>query len=251
LGHLLTLIEARPWENVLAMPLAADDGRNEVIAKAWRAQAKAHSHRPEVLVNAAAFLQHWNVDEAKRLLEAAIALEPDEWKWRLRLGRVMLNSARACSNLASQRVFAGEAMTCLKKAAEIADLHKRDVFLDGLIEGAFLSGDHAQAKEFAQRAIGASGVGGWERGNVLHIAHTVLGALAYEESDILTARYHLEESLMVPKSPQFQVRGPSPHLLLRLEFMQEVVDSYLLRWQERFGLPAGWTLRPKAQFQHV
>jgi len=242
LQNLLALIEHSPWEAVLAVPLAPDDARNEVIAKAWRDQTKIHQLRPDVLANAAAFLHHWDMEEAKQLLEAAIKLEPAEWKWRVRLGRVLLNGARACSESAAQWALARKALTVLKEAEAIASSRERHSFLDGLTEGALLAGDRPAATEYAEQSLIASVSSGWERGNLQHMAHTVLGALAFDGSDLTRAQRHLEESLMVPESPQFKMRGPSTHLLRRMASVPLIFEAYVRRWKARFGLPIGWAL---------
>lgn len=238
LGHLRTLIQLVPWEPVLAVPLSQDEARHVAVADTWRHQAQLHERRADVLTNAAMFLQNWDFDEAKSLLLAAIDLEPNEWRWRLRLGRVLLDAARRDSRREVQ--IAREALFLFREAATRATTRESEAFLDGLTESAFLIGD-ATAAEYAESALAAAEAAPWAGGNLVHMAHTVLGALAFDAGDRLLARWHLEQSLVVPKSPQFAIRGPSSHLLKKFG-EEDTTRSYLSRWQANFGLPDGWSL---------
>jgi hypothetical protein len=125
----------------------------------------------------------------------------------------------------------------------VARAGERPGILGSVAEAALLSGDSASARAYAERAVQAK-TPGWAVGLLTHRGHAVLGALEYDAGNTRQAVRHLELSMPLESSPQFQVRGPSPHLLRRLRGTSEDarVDAFVTRWEARFGLPEGWTL---------
>ena len=95
--HLKILISLVPEESFLAVPLDPSSAKYALIATEWRDQARAHGDSAEVISNAALFLARSDLDEACRLLENAIHLEPHVWTWRFHLGRILQQGDRRCN----------------------------------------------------------------------------------------------------------------------------------------------------------
>lgn len=241
--HLRFLVSERPDEAFLAMWLDPSDEKHLRVAEEWRAQARRHRDSPGVLANAATFLSDWDFTEATTLFRQVVALEPREWRWRLRFARVLLK--RADRDRDNAEALARQAGIELDEALALALATDHALLYDARAEAALMCDDLVTAIRNAKSALEAAAKQPeWFQGNLLHIGHTVLGAVAFDSGDWDRALDHLESSLLVPESPQFDVRGPSKRLLRRLlrAGQQDVVDGYLDRWRARFGLPKDWAI---------
>jgi hypothetical protein len=143
-----------------------------------------------------------------------------------------------------REVLAADALTSLQEGLLLAAESERRFIYSPLSEAALLSRNVKSAEEYAHLSVVAAEHADWIQGTLRHTAHMVLGALAFDNGDTLGALRHLEESLLVPASPQFQVRGPLAVLLRKLSAAGrcEIVAAYVGRWQARFDLPQGWSL---------
>lgn len=244
LEHLKVLISLVPEESFLAMPLDPSSAKYALIATEWRDQARAHGDSAEVISNAALFLARSDLDEACRLLENAIHLEPHVWTWRFHLGRILQQGAERTHDPSEKRLLSGEALAALNEALPGAPDTEAPYIHALLAEAALFGGDRVTAASHARKAIDTADAADWARGLTLHMAHTCLGILAFDEGDQPRALDHLAKSLSVPESPQFCVRGPVRGLLQRLSASGEsaLVEGYLAEWHSRFGLPDGWSL---------
>jgi hypothetical protein len=244
LEHLRILIALNPSEAFLAMPLDPSDSRHERIAAEWRKQARLHSDSPDVLVNAAMFLVHWNYEEGRDLGSRALRLQPDSWQRHLQYGRMLLQRAARCAPTAAAKELAAEALREFECGFALASDSARLLFHDALAEATLIGDDHVKAATHARTALAVADSGEWAEGRLLHVAYTVLGSLAFDQGDLPAAREWLERSLLVPESPQFCVTGPCPHLLRRLSAAGDdaAVEEYLTLWRDRFTLPTNWKL---------
>jgi hypothetical protein len=241
--HLKRLISANPAEPFLSMPLDPSNLKHRAIAEEWRAQCQLLANSPAVLSNAATFLVHWDWREALLLIDRGIRLEPAGWRWRKQRGDILLHAARKAVER-EREVLAADALTSLQEGLLLAAESERRFIYSPLSEAALLSRNVKSAEEYAHLSVVAAEHADWIQGTLRHTAHMVLGALAFDNGDTLGALRHLEESLLVPASPQFQVRGPLAVLLRKLSAAGrcEIVAAYVGRWQARFDLPQGWSL---------
>jgi hypothetical protein len=253
LEHLTALVAARPTETFLAMPLRSDEPMHRRVAEVWRNQVRRHRDSSLVLANAALFLAHWNPAEAELLIRQAIELQPRVWQWRHQLGRLLVSAAANELDPASRSRLAHTATKELSAALDLVPESNHAMLYEILCEAALLCGETFHASAFAQMALDASAVEDWSRGNVLHMAHTVLGCLAFDRNDLPEAVRHLGLSLAVPESPQFEVRGPSKHLLERILSggHRQIVIAYVDDWRRRFTLPEAWNLAGLDGRKHV
>lgn len=116
---------------------------------------------------------------------------------------------------------------------------------------AFHLGRFFEAKQFAERALALAPTfqDNWNYGNAIHLGHTVLGLLALNNQDTLTAISELYASGQTPGSPQLNSFGPTMQLakaLLKvgqvepvLAFIEdcrsfwEMGDAWLALWERR------------------
>jgi hypothetical protein len=98
---------------------------------------------------------------------------------------------------------------------------------------AFLLGNHARARELAERALALapSYQDNWNYGNAVHFAHTVLGLLALKEGDVSAAVDALARSGATPGSPQLGSFGPN--MQLAKELLRSGQAESVLRYFEQ------------------
>lgn len=128
----------------------------------------------------------------------------------------------------------------LKKLKDATTEEEAIVRLPGAAAAAFLLGDHANAKLYADRTLLLADryPQNWNYGNAVHLGHTVLGLLALHDGNALEAIAELRASARTPGSPQLNTFGPTMQLakaLLREGHtapVLEYLDACRLFWVE-------------------
>lgn len=103
------------------------------------------------------------------------------------------------------------------------------VHLPSAAAAAFHLARFAEARAFAERGLALAPLfhENWNYGNAIHIGHTVLGLIALNDSDEITAIVELAASGNTPGSPQLNSFGPTMQLakaLLRAGHVEPVLE---------------------------
>jgi len=135
-----------------------------------------------------------------------------------------------------QRLKASALERAPKELAEVDSANTQDKLfyaLPSAAMAAFLLGEHARAKELAEKALALAPVyeRNWNFGNALHSAHTVLGLLALSKGDVAYAIKELEKAGATPGSPQLHSSGPS--MQLAKELLRRGESEAVLRYFEQ------------------
>jgi hypothetical protein len=216
-GHALWLIEHHPEAGAAGVveaqldPILSAAGYKRGRAL-WLEHAAAKPKDTRVLDNAARFLLVWDPAEAERLLKAGQALEPNEPRWATELGH--LKSLELSRLKGEKRTAAARAaLGYYEHATRGVDADGRRSLLPNLAKLSFEAGDPAAAQKYALEMLAeAEHDQSWNHGNLLHVAHLVLGRLALKQGDVEQAKKELLESASTAGSPQLDSFGPSMRL---------------------------------------
>ncbi|MFH1817639.1 MAG: hypothetical protein ABIK08_18970 [Pseudomonadota bacterium] len=118
------------------------------------------------------------------------------------------------------------------------------VHLPSAAAAAFHLGRFAEAKSYAERclSLAPSFQENWNYGNAIHIGHTVLGLIALNDGDEVTAIAELAASGNTSGSPQLNTFGPTMQLakaLLRAGHVEPVL-GYLRRCRAFWEMGGTW-----------
>jgi len=118
------------------------------------------------------------------------------------------------------------------------------VHLPSAAAAAFHLGLFGEARAFAERSLALAPLfqENWNYGNAIHIGHTVLGLIALNEGDEITAIAELVASGKTPGSPQLNSFGPTMQLakaLLRAGHV-EPVPEYLEQCRAFWEMGGAW-----------
>jgi len=198
--------------------------------RVWEKHAARFHDEPEVLGNAAQWMQHLAAVEpgyatqALTLLERARSIDPKELRWALLLGMTRLDAAMKQTPLQSVET-AKQAITALEATLTLGDAAMLDLLLSGkgpveaaLAEARFITGDHARAKADAELALTKLDPkkDSWNHGNLVFDLHQRLARIALAQGDVKEAAAQLIASGKTPGSPQLNSFGPSMSLASEL-----------------------------------
>ncbi len=198
--------------------------------RVWEKHAARFHDEPQVLGNAAQWMQHLAAvepaysKEALMLLERARSLEPKELRWALLLGMASLDAATKQTPPQSVDT-AKKAIAALEASLTLGDAAGRDLLLAGkgpveaaLAEARFITGDLTKAKADAEIALTKLDPkkDSWNHGNLDFALHQLLGRIALAQGDGKEAAAQLIASGKTPGSPQLNSFGPSMSLASEL-----------------------------------
>ena len=198
--------------------------------RAWEEQIERHPDNAIFLDRFASFLGSSDRDHSIELLRRALEVEPDNGWRAYRLGSTYLSLAE-WSHLDKQYPNAAEdALEQFDRAYELGGPGEfAGLVLTGRAKSAFLAKRYDLAADDAREMLNAFETDqSWNRGNLVHDGHMILGRIALIRGDVADAKVHLLESGKTPGSPQLASFGPNMSLALSLlekgEF--EVVSEY-------------------------
>jgi tetratricopeptide (TPR) repeat protein len=198
--------------------------------RVWEEHAARFHDEPQVLGNAAQWMQHLGAMEpayatqAVTHLERARSLDPSELRWALLLGMTSLDVANKQKPPQSVAT-AKQAIIALEASLTLGDAAKRDLLLSGkgpveaaLAEARFITGDFIKAKADAETALTKIDPkkDSWNHGNLFFNLHQLLGRIALAQGDMKEAAAQLIASGKTPGSPQLNSFGPGMSLALEL-----------------------------------
>jgi tetratricopeptide (TPR) repeat protein len=232
--HVSWLIENRPRHAVCGTVLSTVNQTFEAETydqglKLWRRQIETHPDDATLYGHAARFVLRNDPAAALDFLAGAKAVDPDNPEWPRRLaGLYTLMSVHGPAGMREES--GGLAYAEWKDAYAITPAERRINLYVPLSKAAWNAREHADAREWADRALAA--VDELQQrnahGEAVLTGHLVLGRLALREGDVEAAKRHLLAAGRTPGSPMLNSFGPSMALadeLLR-EGHREVVLEY-------------------------
>jgi hypothetical protein len=218
-AHVLWSIEHDPRSPVLGFPEGAEldrayeDRAYEEGKALWLTQIHRHSRDPDVLWNAARYLDFQHQGLAMTLREQGRGLEPDNPRWSSELGFTLsLELRSAC---ADRPALARSSLEAFEDAlARTLDEDRHFALLSYVGEAAFEAREPASARWYARELLSMSEryAGSWNFGNAMHNGNTLLGRSALREGDVPGAAAYLRRAGATPGSPQLNSFGPDMQL---------------------------------------
>ena len=246
-GHVLWLIRNAPQAGILGTPHGQVDPHSDAdgyIAgkQAWTRHLEREPTNVTFLGHAASFYSPFQDRERViALLEKVQRLDPRNANWPMQLGHLYLRDAASTERLRSRlrmaegsdaddpgtrrlsalvdshspddrAPMAGRALEHLRRAYELAGSDEERTFLlEGLAAAAFCAGKHGDARSYAEMMLAAQPTRRNDEGHI-HKANIVLGRLALEEDDLVTAKRHLLAAGQVSGAPTLGSFGPNMRL---------------------------------------
>lgn len=215
--HILWLIEHQPEAPVLGVATLGVspvlDGRlYRQGAAIWDRHLERNPNNLAILHNASAYFLFAEREHAIELLERASRIEPENPRWRERIGRTRMLDARAGSEPDVES--ATEAVADFESVLEETDDTRRLHVLADAAEAAALAEDWEKAVEYADALLrsAAEDTTDWFYGNAVHRGNLVLGAVAFARGDLDRAARFLVRAGDTPGSPQLNSFGPRMRL---------------------------------------
>ncbi|MGN6546830.1 MAG: tetratricopeptide repeat protein [Aureliella sp.] len=196
----------------------------------WLTKIEKHRENPLVLANAAKFFLLPERSIAEDLLLRAQKLDPHNPTWYERLGHLYRLSIHR-EDAARRREIASRSLEQFERCLAFqTDARFADALLPDLARAALEAGEDVKAEQYAARALAASQESGrnWNRGNLIHHAHLVLGRLALKAGDIEKAKARLLGSGRTPGSPQLDSFGPN--MTLAKELLEQGEKAAVLEY---------------------
>lgn len=211
--HVLWLIEHQPEAPVLGLTTLGvnpvRDGRlYRQGAAIWERHLERDPNNLAILHNASAYFLFAERELALELLERASRIEPENPRWRERIGRTRMLDARAGTEPDVES--ATEAVAAFESVLEETDDTWRLNVLADAAEAAALAEDWEKAVEYANDLLrsAAEDTTDWFYGNAVHQGNLVLGAVAFAKGDVNQAALFLVRAGRTPGSPQLNSFGP-------------------------------------------
>lgn len=231
--HILWLIRNAPEAEILAYPYVHLDrhletGGYQEARKAWHDQIAKDPNNPTILYHAAKAFTLSDRELAIQLLLKAQSLDGHNPKWARELGHLYELDRRGGSDDDNVKL-AEKALTQFERAYELTDGAAREVFLVNLAKNAFVAGQYAKAREYAEAALHDNS-SGWNHGNRTHWGHLTLGRIAFAEGNIEEAKYRLIAAAMIQGSPQLNSFGPD--MTLAEELLEACQKDVVLKYFE-------------------
>lgn len=215
--HILWLIEHQPEAPVLGV---ATVGVNPTLdgrlyrqgAAIWTRHLERDPNNLAILHNASVYFRFAERELAIELLERASQIEPENPRWRERIGQTRMLDALAGSEpdveSATEAVAAFESVL-----EETGDTRRLDVLADAA-EAAALAEDWEKAIVYANDLLRSAteDTTDWFYGNAVHRGNLVLGRVAFAKGDVDRAGRFLVRAGDTPGSPQLNSFGPGMRL---------------------------------------
>jgi hypothetical protein len=224
--HILWIIENHPEASIAGSPEGqlTFDPDEEVYAKAralWLKQVVAHSQNTAVLSNAADFFNGRERIMAESLIKQAATIEPENYQWFQRLGRLHERAWRWSSGEES-RNSAWKAFVYYEQAWRATRRDQdRAYLLPEVTKFAYEAGNLNKAAAYATTLLNkyARSKQSPNYGDAIHYGNLVLGRVALARGNIVRAKAYLLESGKTPGSPHLDSFGPS--MILAKELLEK------------------------------
>lgn len=146
--------------------------------------------------------------------------------------------SRAAANLAKQE-------ESLKTAT---DQREKFYLTTQLATLALAAGETEKATSYSQSLLEQAPAmqRDWNYGNAIHVAHLVLGEIALNAGDVLSAKNHLLAAANIPGSPQLNSFGPNMRLANQLlakgerDVVVQYFDLCARFWDRQFSKLEAW-----------
>jgi tetratricopeptide (TPR) repeat protein len=261
--HMLWFIANHPdWEFVtfseyLIFPPFDKEGY-ETLKKEWLVQVDKHPRNPNVIGNAAAFLDLQDSDLSIEFYKKASALDPENYKWPTRLAGIYSSRVTDESGIVHQR----DATLSLKYYEEALDKDPKESIVDAALRSlagvesekefhryyllpdvakeALEVGDLQKAERYSKELLDLSSKRRPnDNGDGIFWGNTILGRVSLRKGDIEAAKRYLIESGKTTGSPVLHSFGPS--MILAKELLDKGERNTVI---EFFHLCAKfWALR--------
>jgi tetratricopeptide (TPR) repeat protein len=246
--HIFWFIKHMPAHIILSQPEAHPHFHTEFDVlyiqgeQLWDEQLSKDPNDVAILVNAAHFYYHHNWGKAISLLEAALAVAPNNEQIKDRLAFTYELSAR--SDKSDERLK--RAMQLREELAKVSDRTLRKLIK--LAETAYKLDSFEDCRALAKEVLSRSAPYD-ENGDEFHIANQLLGLIALEDDDLHTADLALLRSCEIKATPVLGSFGPKFQLAKKLLAQGEksTVLKYLrkcsLFWKSGQTCLAYWWLQ--------
>ena len=246
-AHIYWLIRNQGGSELAASRYVAIDPRENLDAwqKArdmWLAQVQANPRNTGILRNAGDFLIEESPDEAEAIYTQGGRVEPANAMWPARLGMLFTLQSSKREGLEKERLQQ-RALEAYGGAVRLARREERVGLLAEATRAALAAGNTDRARQYAQQ-IGVAAAEG--DGELLHLAHTLLGIVALRSGNPDEAVTQLMRSARVPVTGRMAAEGPSMELawMLAQAGRREAVVQYLRAcrdlWPEGTGRLQAW-----------
>ena len=242
--HVLWLVKNAPSADVVgSVDARLDAGTNPgaygEAAKALQEHVAKDPKNVRLLANAAEFFTTEDKSYAVECLTRCVEMEPNNPRWYEKLGFIQSLDARSTAFFGSatppDRDGAKKALAAQERALELtSDQDKRLILTRNMAETAFAAGNMEKARSYASTVLKGSGFAfGWDRGNRIHAANTILGKIALNEGDIDKAKDHLIAAGRCGGSPQLDSFGPD--MSLATELLEKGEKDAVVKYLELCG----------------
>lgn len=237
--HIFWLIEHHP-ESELAgspeariLPIGPSEGSEgyERGKQLWLEQVEKHPNSPAILRNAAEFLSLFDRKTSHDLLEKALALSPNDPMTSSMLAQSLEQERMLTKSPEEKTALAKQTFTLLEGTLSGLEGAERFYALGEVAGAALNSGETVKAELYASELLQSAEKfkKDWNYGNALHKGNVILGRIALQHGDIVSAKQHLLAAGETPGSPQLDSFGPNMTLAKELleKGERDVVLTYL------------------------
>lgn len=235
--YALYLIEHQPDHPAISCsalnPIFSENSApfQEAAKRLFLAHIEKDKKNVSLLRNAANYFRFLDFNLSEKILKMARDIEPYKPEWPEELAYLYYRETRRRDEDEKARIKYGA--LALKEQERARALNRFNIFardldtLEKLPEYAYVAGEYVRAKKYAKRVLRKCK--GDEDADAFHKAHQILGKLALQDSDLVSAGNHLLESARVKGSASLNSFGPSMELAAELLKVgkEEVVLEYL------------------------
>jgi len=202
-------------------PFPFKKGPFSEAASIWKEHVQKNPENTKILGNAAAFFMMSDQQFTRQCLEKCAALEPNNPEWQERLAQAYSMQNMVAEMLGTvpsgTQEDAKKALEAKEKAFGMtSDADARISAMGEIAKLAFNAGEYEKARKYASDVLsGIKLAQGWDEGNLIHEANTVLGRLALKDGDMAKAKEYLIASASISGSPQLDSFGPTSMTLAK------------------------------------
>jgi tetratricopeptide (TPR) repeat protein len=221
--HILWIIKNHPdvmgLDSEIFLVPELDNPAFEQAKKLWLEQVKKNPKNIKILRNAAQFFYQDDKDDAEKLINRAMELEPKSYEWPAELGHLYHLCWIGAKKTEEKIKFAKLSFQQYEKALklDIDEIHE-SYLLPDIAKAAFESGDSKNAKDYCERMLREVETFKKEGnyGSVIHDGNMVLGRIALKSGDIKNAKEYLIKAGNTPGGPVLGSFGPNLSLAKEL-----------------------------------
>jgi tetratricopeptide (TPR) repeat protein len=230
--HIFWVIQNHPGSELAGTGymslMKRDDGSSyRRASEMWEEQIRRHPTETKVLGNAGNFFLLEDSQRAEKYFLKCVEIEPDNPKWPSCLAHLYSLEMMDRGDR-ERKVLARKALEQEEKSSTLDSPENRVNHLSELAKLAYAAEVPEKAKKFASEAVEVKPESN-NYGECLHHGNLILGQLALQDNDIVSARRYLLQAGKTPGSPTLDSFGPNMTLakMLLEKGERQVVLDYL------------------------